>query len=79
MDLRYAELTPAYGRDYKSAVAAKADFAQGKDFTLAATGQKISIRDVPKGTPVQLRYNRSTRVIVFTVEQKHLDALAVVA
>lgn len=75
MDLRYAELTPRYNRDYKSAAAVKLDFAQGKDFTFAATGQAISIRDVPVGTPVQLRYNRLTRVIVFTVEQKHLDAL----
>ncbi len=75
MDLRYAEITPSYRRDYKSAVAVKADFAKGLDFTLAATGQQLSIRDIPVGTPVQLRYNRLTRVIVFTVEQKHLDAL----
>jgi hypothetical protein len=75
MDFRYQEITPSYGRDYKSAVAVKADFAQGKDFTLASTGQQLSIRDIPAGTPVQLRYNRLTRVIVFTVEQKHLDAL----
>ena len=75
MDFRYAEITPSYGRDYKSAVAVKADFAKGLDFVLASTRQKMSIRDIPVGTPVQLRYNRLTRVIVFTVEQKHLDAL----
>ena len=31
---RYVTVTPAYGRDYKSAKAAKADFNANKDFIL---------------------------------------------
>ena len=31
----YMTVTPAYGRDYKSAKAAKADWNEGKDFMIA--------------------------------------------
>ena len=31
----YPTLTPAYGRDYRSAKAVKADFEAGKDFIMA--------------------------------------------
>ena len=37
-------LIPAYGRDYKSAKAALADWASGKDFQIAG-GPYTSIRD----------------------------------
>jgi hypothetical protein len=36
---------PAYGRDYKSASAVKADWAAGKDFQCYLTGRYLSARD----------------------------------
>lgn len=32
--MKYVTVTPAYGRDYKSLAAAKADWEAGKDFIL---------------------------------------------
>ena len=54
-------LVPAYGRDYKSAAAVKADWEAGKDFQIAATGQYCSVRN---GIPdVWLRYNNLTKKV----------------
>jgi len=36
---------PAYGRDYKSVAAVKADWEAGKDFQCSVTGRYFSIRD----------------------------------
>jgi len=36
---------PAYGRDYKSVSAVKADWASGKDFRCSVTGRYLSARD----------------------------------
>jgi hypothetical protein len=53
-------VTPAYGRDYKSAAAARADWNAGKDFRIALSGQYCSIRDnIPD---VLIRYNRLTKI-----------------
>ena len=54
-------LTPAYGRDYKSAAAAVADLQSGKDFILADfsspwDGMPINKRDIPAGTTVRIRF-----------------------
>ena len=54
-------LTPAYGRDYKSAAAAVADLQSGKDFLLADRsspwdGKPINKRDIPAGTTVRIRF-----------------------
>jgi hypothetical protein len=64
-------LTPAYGRDYKSLAAAKADLLEGKDFVLndimsPHDGRLCSARDFP-GHTVQVRYNRKTKVGVVTL------------
>ena len=61
----FKTLTPAYGRDYKSAKAVKEDFMAGKDFIIADItdrydGKPCSIRDFPAGTGITLRYKRLT-------------------
>jgi hypothetical protein len=53
-------VTPAYGRDYKSAAKAIADWKDGKDFKLAMTGQYCSIRDGIDD--VWIRYDRLTKI-----------------
>ena len=54
-------LVPAYGRDYKSAAAVKADWQAGKDFRIATTGQYCSVRDnIPD---VWLRYAKLTKIV----------------
>jgi len=53
-------LTPAYGRDYKSAKEVIADFDDGKDFVgdYSLQFQYVSKRDLAPGSSVQLRYNK---------------------
>jgi len=53
---------PAYGRDYKSAAAVKADWAAGKDFQCATTGRYLSVRDQVPGQ-VWVRYARLTKLV----------------
>ena len=54
-------LVPAYGRDYKSAKAAEADWQAGKDFQIAH-GPYTSIRDkaslVDMYGGISIRYDR---------------------
>ena len=55
---------PAYGRDYKSAAAAKKDWQDGKDFIIADLfdpydGKPCSIRD---GLTVTIRYNKLQKI-----------------
>jgi hypothetical protein len=52
----YATLTPAYGRDYKSAEAAKDDFLANRDFYLQPQGQLINREQIAPGTIVNIRY-----------------------
>ena len=49
-------LKPAYGRDYKSAKAVKADWDDGKDFQTVG-GQYTSKRDWTKGHLIEVRYD----------------------
>jgi hypothetical protein len=61
-------VSPAYGRDYKSARAARADWAAGKDFTIetitAGAGRKISKAEADAaGLTVMIRYSRMTKVV----------------
>lgn len=58
-------LTPAYGRDYKSAKAAKADFEAGKDFVIADffhpySGKPCNREDLAREgvDRVQIRYKQ---------------------
>ena len=58
-------VTPAYGRDYKTAKAAKADWKAGKDFILQAfgnpyDGKPCSVRDL--GNNVVIRFDGMRKV-----------------
>jgi hypothetical protein len=72
----FSELTPAYGRSYTRSQDVRADFLAGRDFTLAATGQKTSLRDVTPGTQIMLRYRRNQSVVIVKVTKAHIEALA---
>ena len=68
----YLEVSPAYGRDYKSKAAAESDFRAGKDFRMESVesgyaGSYCSIRDFAAGVKVQIRYRKMTMVTVVTV------------
>jgi len=62
--MAYYELTPAYGRDYKTGKEAKAAFDAGKDFEGDyQLGFKLVNRaQLPIGSTVLLRYKRNTQV-----------------
>ncbi len=64
--MRYFELSPAYGRDYKNAKDVKAAFIGGKDFDgdYQLNFQLCSIRDLEGFKPytANLRYKRLTQV-----------------
>lgn len=65
-------LTPAYGRDYTSAAAARADFDAGKDFILNEYGHRydgkpINKEQIPQGTNVKIRYAQLRKAVGFKV------------
>jgi hypothetical protein len=62
-------ISPAYGRDYKSAAAAKKDWINGKDFRMEPEGCYTSIRDWKSTDCLELRYARLTK-LVFVGGQK---------
>jgi hypothetical protein len=75
--MQYLTVSPAYGRDYKSANAAKADWFAGKDFIMQSvsthrSGTYCSIRDFAEGTTINIRYNKMRRVV--PVECKSVPA-----
>ncbi len=56
---------PAYGRDYKSAKDAKADWAAGKDFMIATYGPddgRYCNKADMAGQAVMIRYKRLTQI-----------------
>lgn len=62
-------LSPAYGRDYTSAKAVKADWLAGKDFRIESYGPDMG-RYIGKeeadreGLTVHIRYKRLTQICV---------------
>ena len=61
-------LLPAYGRDYKSAKAVKADWNAGKDFVICDffdpnDGRYCNKQDM-KGKTVNIRYNNKRSIVV---------------
>jgi len=62
----FEELVPAYGRDYKSAKAAAADWKGGKDFRLALQGCYTSIKDWKPTDKLVLRYGNLMKAMVVT-------------
>lgn len=69
---KYLNVTPAYGRDYKTAKAVKADWEAGKDFVITDVfskwdGSYVNKDDAEAGTVIMVRYNnlRSiTRIVM---------------
>lgn len=53
---------PAYGRDYKSVSAVKADWAAGKDFQCYLTGRYLSARD-NLDCQVWVRYSNLRKIV----------------
>lgn len=60
----YIVVIPAYGRDYRSARAARADWTAGKDFKLAFTGQYCSCRDFTADNTIEIRYKNLARLTI---------------
>lgn len=67
--MTYYELTPAYGKDYKSAAAVKAAWLEGKDFIgdYQLGFQYVNLPDIPKPCTVNLRYAQNTKLAVVKV------------
>lgn len=71
----YVVVSPAYGKDYKSARDASAAFLSGVDFkveSLGSGGTYCSVRDFACGITVNVRYNRLQRVAPTVVVKDHL-------
>lgn len=61
--MTWIEVEPAYGRDYTTAKAAKADWAAGKDFRETTTGSYVTKAEAKKqGLKVTIRYAKSLKV-----------------
>lgn len=66
----YFELTPAYGRDYKTKAEVTAAFNAGKDFLgdYQMGFRPCNKADIPAGSKVVLRYKRNTAAAVITIK-----------
>lgn len=64
--MKYLSVIPAYGRDYKSAKAVKADWEAGKDFLIQDIQESgyISKADKPDNVTLNIRYSKLTKVVV---------------
>ena len=64
----YVTLTPAYGRDYKSAKSVKDDWNAGKDFIIADMSSRWDSKPANKqdmaGQSVLLRYAKLAKLVV---------------
>jgi hypothetical protein len=61
--MNWIEVTPAYGRDYTTAKAAKADWKDGKDFQDTASGSYVNKADADRlGLSVTIRFCRNLKV-----------------
>lgn len=59
----YIEVTPAYGRDYTTAKAAKQDWKDGKDFRDTVTGSYVNIEDAKRlDLKVIIRFAKNMKV-----------------
>jgi hypothetical protein len=66
--MEFLTVTPAYGRDYKSAKAALAAWAQGLDFILQSfghpyDGKPMSMRDVSPGESIIIRFSQKRKIV----------------
>lgn len=61
--MSWIEVVPAYGRDYTSAKAAKADWNDGKDFRETSSGSYVTKAEAERlGLSVTIRYAKSLKV-----------------
>ena len=72
MSYKNITLTPAYGRDYRSAAAVMLDWNAEKDFVLQPAGSYCSIRNTAllkaSGvTHIHFRYQKMTKVHVLAL------------
>lgn len=70
--MNYLNLVPAYGRDYGSQAAVKADWEAGMDFCISDVfspddGRYVNKPQLPEGTRVLIRYKAMRRVVAITV------------
>lgn len=66
--VKYVEVVPAYGRDYKSQAAVKADWKANKDFSVVDYGpnygRATNKEDCDQmDVKVMVRYDRLTKVV----------------
>lgn len=70
-------ITPAYGRDYKSAKDATYAFNHNRDFIVAGfnlegnmndNGRTVNKQDLKKGNRVTIRYARLTKIVNVVVD-----------
>lgn len=60
----FITVLPAYGRDYKTAKAARADWDAGKDFLDASSRKYLSKRDIdPTQDRVSIRYAAMRKIV----------------
>lgn len=70
--MAYYELTPAYGRDYKTKQEVIAAFENGKDFEgdYQLGFKPVNIDDIrPLGGTVNLRYSNTRKVAVYRIKK----------
>jgi hypothetical protein len=67
--MSYIILSPAHGRDYKSAKAAKADFDMGRDFCVESifSGGWHANKTQLAGYTCEIRYNQFRSLVVVKV------------
>ena len=67
--MAYIILSPAYGRDYKSGKAAKANFDAGADFRVESifSGGGYASKPQLAGYTCEIRYNQFRGVVVIKV------------
>ncbi len=76
-DYLRATLTPAYGRDYRTATQVIEDFYKGKDFVFNNIanryhGSYCSCRDFQGGTILNFRYHKNMKVFEHTIDDSRL-------
>ena len=75
MSYSYATLTPAYGRDYRSAAAVKADWEANKDFILHDMFSRYDGKPINRSacagvySRVNIRYAKRMRVVELEVSK----------
>lgn len=68
--MKTVTVIPAYGRDYKSAAAVRADYEAGKDFIVqdmfsGYDGSAVNKEDaVREGIQLKVRYQRLTKAVI---------------